>query len=148
MSTKIPRSLIIIAVITGSLTILLILFVVFSLFNPSPQEKGTASPTPIPTSSEVKRLFESPSENYTKSVQDAEDKNADFFTHEKKVGELISVLPYQGTNVLLSYDFSTSVFTAVISATNKTQGDAELTTWLQQHGVERSWIRNLVLTYK
>lgn len=151
MKNRLPRSLIILAVFTSVVTLFVIGILIFSSFNPAPQ---TSKITPSPTSSlpkispGVKRIFQEPSEEYTRSVREIEQKNSDFFTHEKRVGALLLKLPYQGQYFTMAYSYAKNSYIATISSLNKDLGEKELDNFLLNNDVERSWIRRLEINYK
>jgi hypothetical protein len=125
--------------------------ILFSFF--SPDVKNTTSKT-TPTSAVIthtvskKEFPQNPSSEYAKSIREAELRNSDFFTHEKKVGALLSKLPYTATSLTLMYDYKKNTYVATITLAKKEAGDQELTEFLKENGVERSWIRELVIIYK
>lgn len=151
MNNRLPRSLIVITILTGGITLLILGIILFSFF--SPDVKDTTSNT-TPTSAVItnavskKEFPQNPSNEYTKSIQEAEKTSSDFFTQEKKVGALLSKLPYAATSLTLTYDYKKNTYVATIVQAKKEAGDQELTEFLKENGVERSWIRELVIIYK
>ena len=150
MHNSIPRSLIILAVLTGLITLALIILVLASLRSSTTKPE----PNPTPTSSIPKaaggarRLFEEPSDKYTQNVKDIEQKQATFFTQEKKVGALLLKLPYRGQYLTMTYSYARNSYIATIPSLNKDLGEKELDDFLSSNGVERSWIRRLEINYK
>lgn len=150
MHNSIPRSLIILAVLTGLITVALIILVLVSQRPSSTKPE----PNPTPTSSipkvpgGAKKLFEEPSKEYTKSVREIEQRQSDFFTHEKKVGALLLKLPYRGQYLTVTYSYAKNSYIATIPSLNKNLGEKELDDFLSSNGVERSWIRRLEINYK
>jgi len=147
MNHRLPRSLIIITALTGGITLLMLGIILFSFFSPDIKDPNVnALPTSTVLPSE-RKFPQNPSSEYTQSVKDAEQSNADFFTHEKKVGALLLKLPYRGEFLAMTYSYAKNSYIATIPTSNKESGERELADFLRNNGVERSWIRRLEINY-
>jgi hypothetical protein len=86
-----------------------------------------------------------PGEEYTKGQNEIE---AEFFDEDQassRVTNLISKLPYTGTNFELSYDYENLSFVLTLNSQNQTAGLTEFGQFLITNGVRKDLIeRNLV----
>lgn len=150
MNNRLPRSLIVIAALTGGITILMLGIVLFSFFSPDVENPNikTAPTSAIITISPSERKFpQNPNNEYTESVREIEQSNSDFFIHEKKVGALLLKLPYRGQHLAMTYSYAKNSYIATIPTSNKELGEKELDDFLKNNDVERSWIRRLEINY-
>ncbi len=97
----------------------------------------TATPfiTPIPSPTKIE---------YQGIKQIITEEDQTKINQQLKVYELTKKLPFAGKNFNLSYDLSTNTFTATL-ANNVSLANQELDEFLKSNGVERSWIKHLVI---
>lgn len=138
------RTVIILTVIFA--IILLILIITYSLVTKS---KKSSSPSVMPTLSiNIPTITEVPeqSQEYKESTEKIAREQKEFLDHEAKVAQLLKLLPYQGNNFNLSYDYKKLEFILNIKQDKVTEANNEFNQFLLQNDIEnRSWIRNLII---
>lgn len=119
------------------LVLILFIFVVFISFVPRPENPNNSSvPTPFPSGV-------SGGENLQPGTQAEQEIVRRSYT----IGQLINLLPYNGSNFSLFYSFSTNVFTLYINPSKQTEGNTEFDAFLKKNGIDnRSWFDNLVVS--
>lgn len=114
----------------------------------SNQEKNNAANNiPTITINIQKSQIPEQSKEYLESTEKIASQEKDFLDKESKVTELLKHLPHQGKNFSLSYDFKKLQFNLVLQKGRESEGNVEFNQFLQTYRIlDRSWIRNLVIT--
>ena len=132
------------AVLVLILTILVVtdLAITRKVISPSsPSNRGSTLPTALPTQADRES-----SKEYATSLKRIEPTESVLMNQEEKVSFLLSLLPYRGSYMTLTYDKRTYSFVLTLDKNNTTKGQMEFDAFLTQHGVaSRTWIHYLTI---
>lgn len=120
--------------------LLILAWIFYQAVSPQKPKEVLPSSTPYPKTGP----FNSVPNNYTRS-DDQKEKDRRAFL----VGQLIKVLPYSGVNFTLNFDYSNDSFILSLDKNKIDEANSELNLFLSQNSIEsKSWIRNLIVSYK
>lgn len=115
-------SLFVILVLTSFIVFLFLVFIILGRPLADPNSSG---PDP-----------KGPDEKYTDEQNKLEGEFQDEDQASSRVSQLISKLPYKGTNFSLSYDYGTFKFTLVLNQAKPSEGLSEYNQFLITSGIE------------
>ena len=133
-------------------TLAIIFALTVLLYNIARPKPPTSSPVPIPVFSPPStQQFASPTTSVTtpkqgEQYQSVSDSDQEQIRKDSLVGQLLSKLPYTGTNFSLKYMYSTNQFIATLKTGQEEVGGGQLDAFLQANQIEsRSWLKNLII---
>ena len=148
-------------IIIGTVVLIILLFVIallqsLSRTNNTPQQQEQSlTPSVAPTlASDL--LYLTPgtgptiyqeTQDYKEAQQEVDEQSAEFIEKGNEVVKLRTNSPVQGTLFTLSYDYNTFTFILTIPEAQAIEGNDEFNSYLQERGLTREDLGELIVRY-
>ena len=141
------KGLLILIGILITITIAVIALSLFPFLGKTPNKPTGVIPTP--TKTEIITEFPSDFNSEAISTVQYSTKAAEINKKEFLIGDLITLLPYNGNLFRLSYDYAKDGFSLIFIRQSLIEAQKEFDSFLNTNGIsDPSWIENVVISYQ